>query len=227
MRNLKLFIHAAGGLLLAAAMQRFIIAAGSAPVLSLPDFFFFIPLRDAVLLVGGLELATALVCLYGRRVGFQLGLLAWMATNFAVYRLGLVAMAQHPQGTCIGSLTDPLHFARGITGYIMELIPFCLLIGSYAGGIWFWLHDRRLREAAELLKMACPACGVHLKFSRQNVGQKTVCPHCEIAITLRKPDFLKMACFFCKEHIEFPAHATGEKLPCPHCGRDITLKEPA
>jgi len=46
-----------------------------------------IPLRYAVLLVGGFELAVALICLFGRRLGLQIGWLAWMATNYAVIGL--------------------------------------------------------------------------------------------------------------------------------------------
>jgi DNA-directed RNA polymerase subunit RPC12/RpoP len=68
---------------------------------------------------------------------------------------------------------------------------------------------------------------VHIRFDERNLSQKIPCPHCQTAITLRKPDLLKMACFFCEENVEFPAQAIGEKMPCPHCNMDITLKEPA
>jgi len=84
---------------------------------------------------------------------------------------------------------------------------------------------RLLRQAADQFKMSCPGCGTHIKFASQNLGQKTHCPQCQTAITLRKPDLMKMACFFCKEHIEFPSHAIGDKMPCPHCKMDITLME--
>jgi hypothetical protein len=59
------------------------------------------------------------------------------------------------------------------------------------------------------------------------LGEKTACPQCQTAITLRRPENLKMSCFFCQGHIEFPAHAIGNKLQCPHCKKDITFKEPA
>jgi predicted RNA-binding Zn-ribbon protein involved in translation (DUF1610 family) len=225
MRGIKLFIYSAGAILLIAALERFLIAAGGASALSLPEPVLGIPLRYSVLLVAGFELCVAMICLLGRQTGLQLGWLAWLATNYVVYRIGLLTMGLHCQGTCIGSLTDPLHLARGTIGIMVGYLPFYLLLGSYAALGWLWWAGRRAK-AAKFLKMSCPACGVHIRFDERNLGQKIPCPHCQKNITLRKPDLLKIACFFCKEHIEFPSHAIGEKMPCPHCKMDITLKEP-
>jgi predicted RNA-binding Zn-ribbon protein involved in translation (DUF1610 family) len=225
MKPTKMFIYSAGGILLAAGLERFIVAAGDAQVLALPEPMLGIPLRTAVLAVGVLELAVALICLFGKRTGLQLGWLAWLATDYAAYWIGALAANCHPQGTCIGSLTDPLFLARGATGWITAGLPVYLLAGSYAGLIGLWL-ERRRAKTAQLLKMSCPACGVHIRFDPRNIGQKTRCPKCQADLTLRKADVLKMSCFFCKEHIEFPAHAIGQKLKCPHCNRDITLNEP-
>ena len=126
----------------------------------------------------------------------------------------------------MGTLTDPLHFARGTIGLVFEFIPVYLLLGSYAAFAGLWLERGRAR-AAETQKLFCPACGGHIKFAIQNLGQKIPCPHCQKTITLRKPENLKMSCFFCQGHIEFPSHVIGEKISCPHCKMEITLKEPA
>jgi hypothetical protein len=224
MKGTKLFIYSAGVILLTAALERMLIVTGGAQSLSLPEPAMGIPLRYAVLLVGGFDLVVAMLCLFGRRAGLQLGWLAWLATNYMVYRIGLFTMHCQPQATCIGSLTDPLHLASGTMGNIVGIMPLYLLLGSYAAVIWLWLEGRRAK-AAKFIKMACPACGVHIRFDERNLGQKVPCPHCQKSMTLRKPDLLKMACFFCHEHIEFPSHAIGEKIPCPHCNMDITLKE--
>jgi predicted RNA-binding Zn-ribbon protein involved in translation (DUF1610 family) len=226
MKPVKLFIYSAVAILLAAALERFLVAAGHAQALALPEPVLGIPLRYAVLMVGAFELVVALICLFGRQDGVQLGWLAWMATNYTVYRIGLLTMGMHHQATCIGSLTDPLHLARGTMGIIVGIMPLYLLLGSYAAVIWLWLAGRRAK-ATKFIKMSCPSCGIHLRFDARNLGQKIPCPHCQTNITLRKSDLLKMACFFCQEHIQFPAHAIGEKIPCPHCNMDITLKEPA
>jgi len=226
---------------------RFVIAAGNAQVLALPDPMLGIPLRFAVLLVGGIELAIALVCLFGRQTKFQTGLLAWLSTNFVVLWIGLFWMNLHPQATCIGSLTDPLHLSRGLAGLIIQLLPLGLLLGSCAALFQLWLSKKgnatqpsmrpvtimadtdRAGSAvlARSLKISCTACGGHVEFPSNRLGEKIPCPHCRTVLTLQKSRNMKMSCSACDGHIEFPSHALGQKIPCPHCSRDITLKEPA
>jgi hypothetical protein len=238
---IKYFILSAGGILLAAALIRLLIALGATPILALPEPMLGIPLRYAVLIVGALELTVALFCLFGRQLGLQIGWLVWFSTNYLIFWLGLVWEHGQLQGSCFGTLTDPLRLSYGFTGYILEFIPIYLVFGSYAAGLWFWFsqeartarlvvarqHAAKCDAAAGLLKMLCPSCGGHIKFASQNIGQSIPCPHCRQTIALSKPDNLKMSCFFCQGHIEFPPHAIGEKMPCPHCKMDITLKEPA
>jgi uncharacterized paraquat-inducible protein A len=84
----------------------------------------------------------------------------------------------------------------------------------------WWANKAELR----FHKMACPNCGGHIKFAPDGVGTKMPCPHCQAAITLRRPEYLKAACYFCKGHIEFPSHALGHKAKCPHCNMEITLQ---
>ncbi|HEX5397561.1 MAG TPA: hypothetical protein VFY06_00745 [Verrucomicrobiae bacterium] len=242
MKWIKPFLLCAGGILLMAALTRFLIATGNMQVLALPDPLLGIPLRYTVLIVGAFELVVALICLFGRRIGLQIGWLAWLGTNYLVVWIGLLAMHIHPQATGIGIFTDPLRVHRGLTGYVFALIPFCLALGSYAAAVSFWFSSEgrtaRLAEAHQtatrrdaktgLMKMFCPACGGHVKFPAQNVGQQIACPHCRAAITLRPPDEnLKMTCVLCGGHVEFPSHAIGQKIPCPHCAKMITLLKPS
>lgn len=240
MKLIRPFIYSAGVILLVAALERFLIATGNVQrVLSRPDPVLGIPLRFAVLMVGGLELAIALICLFGKNISFQVGWLAWLLTNYVIFWIGLTYLHCHPQTTCIGSLTDPLNQSNGTIGLVMKCISIYLAFGSFASLIWVrFSHEAKTVRSMEarqhaaqrdaaigLLKMSCPSCGVRIKFAFQNIGQNIPCPHCSKTITLRKPDSLKMSCFFCQEHIEFPAHAIGEKIPCPHCKMNITLKE--
>ena len=230
MKYIRYFIFSAGAILLAAALTRFLTAASQAQVWTLPDPVLGIPLRYAVLMVGTFELVVALICLFGKRIGLQVGLLAWLAINCLVFQIGAYAMHLHWQATGIGSLTDPLQLTRGITGIIIGFIPLYLLVASGTASFWLWIGKRaesRLSEAAKSTKMSCPACGVHIRFESARIGQQIDCPQCQKSITLRRPEHLKMACYFCHEHIEFPPHAGGEKLRCPHCQMDIMLKESA
>jgi len=226
MKPVNFFLYSAGGILLAAALERVIVVAGSAQGFALPEPLLGIPLRSALLLVSGIELVVASTCLLGKQTRLQAGWLAWLATNYLVYRIGLYVMHIHPQATCVGSLTDPLHLSRGTVGAIIRVLPFYLLLGSYVAMSWLWLLGRRAK-AAKFVKTSCPSCGIHIRFDDRNLGQKIPCPQCQKNVTLRKSENLKIACFFCKEHIEFPPHALGEKISCPHCRMNITLKESA
>jgi len=247
MKWIKPFIHSAGGILLAATLIRFVIAAGNAQIMVLPDPMLGIPLRYAVLLVGGLELVVALICLFGKRVGLQLGWLAWLGTNYVVFWIGLIWQHFSPQGTCIGSLTDPLHLSRGLTGYILQFLAFGLALGSYAALLQLWLAKRVKVESPSVqtavanpgtartgapvlvrsLKISCTACGGHVEFPTNLLGETIPCPHCRATITLKRADNIKMSCSSCGGNIEFPAHALGEKIPCPHCAKTITLLQSA
>jgi hypothetical protein len=242
MKWIKLFIYSAGGILLAAALIRFVIAAGQSEVFSLPEPMLGIPLRYAVLIVGGFELAVALICMFGKRTKLQLGWLAWLATNFIIFQSGLLLMHCHPQATAIGSLTDPLRIARGTTGIIFSLLPFYLIFGSYATLIWLWLGRKATKQPqaivlkpvattqptlARFLKISCTACGGHIEFPTNFFGEKIPCPHCKTTITLQKARNLKISCPACAGRIEFPDYAVGQTIPCPHCKTDIILREPA
>jgi hypothetical protein len=221
-RWIKTVILSAGGLLLAAALLRFLIATSSAQALALPDPVLGIPVRWAVLLAGIVELAAAWFCLFGRSRWLQVGVLVWLATNLVVFHAGLVWLKVHPQGTFLGSLTDPLQLAGTPTGGVVRWLPLSFVFASYAAALGLWRESRR----GDLLKLSCPACGGHIKFAPANVGQRIPCPHCRKDIALRQPEDLKMTCFFCQGHIVFPTHALGTKMPCPHCQKDITLIEP-
>ena len=220
---IRWFIYSAGAILLMAACLRFDIALGTAQVLGTPEPVLGIPLRQAILLAGCVETFVALICLFSGQVSLQIALLAWITACFLGFQGSLITMHYRQQGTCIGTLTDPLHLADGITGAVLKFIPFYLLIGSYVAMIRLWLAARKA-EAARFVRTACPHCGVHIRFDHRNLGQQIVCPQCRKVVTLRGPENLKISCFFCHEHIEFPAHAIGQRLKCPHCKMDITLK---
>ena len=223
---IKLFVYTAGGILLFAALVRFATAAGDAQSLAIPEPMLGIPLRYSVLLVGGIELAVACVCLFGKQVGLQAVCLAWLSTDFIVYRVALLLMHCHPQGTCLGSLTDPFRLAGGTTGLTIEFMPYYLVLGSYAAATWLFLSGIMSRPPA-FMKMFCPGCGGKIQFASQNLGRKIPCPLCRKTITLVRPGLLKMSCSFCNDHIEFPPHAIGQKISCPHCNMAGILKETA
>jgi DNA-directed RNA polymerase subunit RPC12/RpoP len=226
MKPIKFFIISAGGILLGASLVRFIVALEHMQVLAVPEPLLGIPLRHTVFLVGICELVVALICLFGRSLKLQLIWLFWLLANYFTYRIILHFSGIHPQGTCIGSLNDPLHLHEGNSAVFFGLLPYYLLFISLLALCWFW-RESRIAKSANQLKMSCPTCGGHVKFAAENVGTQIPCPHCSKSLKLRRDENLKISCFFCQGHIEFPSHALGTKIPCPHCKMDITLKESA
>ncbi len=221
----RLFILLSGAVLLAAALTRFLILLGNVPQLHQPDPLLGLPLALGLFLAGAAELTVALLCLFGRRTRLQAGLIAWLACNYTVMRAGMYYTGIHPDWTCIGSLTDPLHLARGLSGLVVDwVLPGGLLAGSVAVLLAPWVRVLFPPRSA-FAKMSCPACGGHIRFSLSNLDRETACPHCRATVRLGRDVTLKMSCYFCKGHIAFPAHALGTKLSCPHCKMDITLKE--
>jgi len=139
----KHFILIAGGLLVAAALVRFLILFRPAQSLALPDPLLGIPLRPAVFLAGLLELAAGLICLFGKNSRLQAMVLAWLATNWVVYRIGLMWLGIHPQGTFLGMLTDPLKLAGTPAGFAVSWLPFVFVGICYTAAIDAWLGSRR------------------------------------------------------------------------------------
>jgi DNA-directed RNA polymerase subunit RPC12/RpoP len=243
---IKPFIYTAGAILLMAALIRFLIAAGNSPVLDLPDPLLGFRLRHAILAVGAFELVVAGICLFGKKTGVQAVWLAWAGTNYVVFQIGLVWMHVHPQATCLGSLTDPLHLSRGMTGNFMAILPVFLALGGYMALAAPWLPKPKVGQASSLskvstsssqspspalpayvrfLKIVCTTCGGHIEFPSNFFGAQIPCPHCQSVITLQKSANVKMACPACGGHLEFPDHAQGQQIPCPHCQAQITLKK--
>jgi hypothetical protein len=95
-----------------------------------------------MLAVGMFELVIASICLFGKSQKLALGLIAWLATNFVVYRLGLWWMEWKKPCSCVGNLTDALHLSPQLADSIMKVILAYLLIGSYGLLIWQWRQGR-------------------------------------------------------------------------------------
>jgi len=240
----KAFIYSAGGILLGAGLIRWLIAAGHQPVLAMADPLVGIPVRDALLIVGAVELGVAGICLFGKNLRLQTALLAWLGTNLVVYQVGLAWLHLHPQAGCLGSLTDPLQLARGSLGCVTALMPGYVVLGSYATVATELLPKGTKRTKGvtvptqtntpqftepsrashiRFLKISCGACGGRIEFPANAFGEQIPCPHCQAAIILQKPVSVKMSCPACAGHLEFPDYALGQKIPCPHCQVDIVL----
>jgi hypothetical protein len=117
-------------------------AIGPARALDVGDPLIGIPFRQLLLLVGLVELLIAFFCLFTDKRRLSLLAVAWISTNFLVYRLGLWFIGWHRPCGCMGSLTDLLHISPRLADNIMKGVLAYLLIGSYALLIAQWRQRR-------------------------------------------------------------------------------------
>ena len=145
-RMLKLrgyFIYSAGLLLAITAVAKFISSLGNAHILNYADPLLAISFRRVFWIVGTLEVAVALVCIFGKSIRLQTGLLAWLTTSFLVYRLGLIWVNYQKPCSCLGNLTDALHIPPQTADTAMKIVLAYLLIGSYGTLLWLWRQKRK------------------------------------------------------------------------------------
>jgi hypothetical protein len=135
---IRSFVVSAGVLLSVTASAKFISLFGGQKILQLPDPVFGLPFGYLFLIIGGIEFAVAGVCLFGRKVYLQTALIAWIATGFAVYRMGLILIDYQKPCPCMGNLTDALHIPPHLADTILKCIVGYLLVGSYAALAYLW-----------------------------------------------------------------------------------------
>jgi hypothetical protein len=150
-----IFALSASLLLATAAVAKIWSALGSARLLAVADPIVGISFKHLMLGVGIAEISVAAVCLFRKFEQLAETLIAWMATNFLLYRIGLWWMDWHRPCACLGNLTDALHISPVLADNIMKVVLAYLLIGSYGLLFWEWRQRRKLRvESGGLLAKA-------------------------------------------------------------------------
>jgi hypothetical protein len=125
------FLKSAGVVLAVTGLAKAFSAIGSARALDTPDPIVGLSFRQLLLSVGLIELLIAFFCLFTARRHFSLRAVAWISTNFLVYRLALWSIGWHRPCGCMGNLTDMLHVSPHTADNIMKGVLACLLISSY------------------------------------------------------------------------------------------------
>jgi len=138
------FVPSSAGLLSVTGIAKLWSNFAPSKLLAVPDPVTGLQFGHLMLAVGLLELAIAGVCLFSKAQKLSLALIAWLATNFVVYRLGLWWIGWHKPCSCLGNLTDALHISPTTADHIIKGILAYLLIGSY----WLlWRHWQAGRAA--------------------------------------------------------------------------------
>jgi hypothetical protein len=126
----------------ATALAKALSAIGPARALDTLDPLIGIPFRQLLLLVGLAELLVAFFCLFTDKRRFSLLAVAWISTNFLVYRIGLWAVGWHHPCACMGSLAGALHLSDQAADNIMKGILAFMLVGSYLLLFSKWRRSR-------------------------------------------------------------------------------------
>ncbi len=143
MKITRWFLYSAAVVLLFTAAAKFISSSGNARILLERDPLTGFQFRDLFRIVGGIEIAVALTCSLSKRIWLPAGLVAWLATGFLAYRIGLVAVGYHRPCSCMGNLTDALHIPPQTADTAMKIILAYLLLGSYATLFWLWRQRKK------------------------------------------------------------------------------------
>lgn len=140
------FAGSAGAILFVVGLAKIWSGLGQAKVLTLADPILGVSFGKLMLLVGAAELVVASIC-FSKGIGprLKVGLIAWLATNFVVYRVGLWSVGwQHPCH-CMGSLAGALHLSDKLADGVMKWVLVYLVVGSYLA-LWFqYRADRPAR----------------------------------------------------------------------------------
>ena len=134
----KSFALSGGAILAITGIAKVWSGLGNSKFLAVVDPIIGIKLGFLMLAVGAAEIVFALVCFFSKRQTLALGLVAWMSTNFVVYRLGLWWIDWHRPCSCLGNLTDAIHISPQTADNIMKVLLAYLLIGSYGLLAWAW-----------------------------------------------------------------------------------------
>jgi hypothetical protein len=146
---MRWFLKVAGSVLLLTGVAKAFTAIGSARALDTIDPLTGIPFRQLLLLVGLAELLIAFFCLFTDKRRLSLLAVAWLSTNFLVYRLGLWFIGWHHPCHCMGDLASALHLSDQAADNIMKGVLAYLLIGSYLLLVLQWRAARRTSHCRE------------------------------------------------------------------------------
>jgi hypothetical protein len=135
------FFKSSGALILMAGLAKLGSSFGNAHILQMSDPILSLSFRSVFRVVGVIELCIGIICFRHRPSILKASLVAWIATSFVAYRLGLLFVEYRKPCQCLGNLTDGIHISPEIADTIMKTILGYLLVGSYVA-LWFLLRKR-------------------------------------------------------------------------------------
>jgi hypothetical protein len=123
-------------LLFITASTKVISSFGSAPILNQPDPVFHLPYRKIFILSSIIELLVVGTCLASKNIMFQSCLVAWISTQFQLYRVALMLLGMHYCG-CLGTVVDSLPINKATIHWVLSAMLAVMTLSSYAIIMWF------------------------------------------------------------------------------------------
>ncbi|HEX5398267.1 MAG TPA: hypothetical protein VFY06_04390 [Verrucomicrobiae bacterium] len=150
-RLIRIFLFSAGVVLMVTAVAKLGSALGRERILGKYDPLFAVSYRTLFILAGILEMAASLGCLFVKSVVTRLGLVAWLATMFVIYRFSLNWIGYVRPCPCLGSLTAAIHLSPQVADTVLKGVLAYLLLGGYGGLLWLWLQIKKVSASAPIV----------------------------------------------------------------------------
>jgi len=105
-------------------------ALGTVKVLEVPEALLPMSIRHALVLIGFIELAVALLLFFCRSETIKLVCIAWLGGNFLLYRVATVLLTVGKPCPCLGSITEKIPLKPATIDHILTGIVMYLIFGS-------------------------------------------------------------------------------------------------
>jgi hypothetical protein len=139
----KIYLRSCCALLLITSLAKIYSATTNAAILVIPDPLFGIQNRAVLLLAAGVELLVVGILILDVRIISKCLTVCWLASNFTLYRVGIILLHPHEPCPCLGNITQALHIPRNTANTVAGIILCYLFLGSC--GFLFWLRRQNVK----------------------------------------------------------------------------------
>ena len=126
----NLFLKSAAILLGVTAAAKLISATGSAKILDYPDPIFLITNRVVMTGAGSLELLAVALLWFHKNIQCNLLTVAWLGSNFLIYRFGLWFLQVKQPCSCLGTVGELLPLKPETLSFTLKSIVIYLFATS-------------------------------------------------------------------------------------------------
>lgn len=116
--------------LIVTSLAKLYSTTGSAKVLDIPEALLPMTIRQVIWLVGSVELLLAMYLWRGKNNLIKLIAVAWLGTNFVLYRVAAMMLTVGKPCPCLGSITETLPLKPATLDRLLTAVVFYLFFGS-------------------------------------------------------------------------------------------------